>query len=106
MNPYDLNEFPIGIASFAANPATADLCKLLMVDYRRNKQLKEKESKKTGTIHYEEFYPRLSKQILDQIDSFLATHYGFTHAELDFIINYDIKYRMGKELDSEGGDNE
>jgi hypothetical protein len=29
-----------------------------------------------------------------------AQHYGFTHAELDFIINYDIKYRMGKELDS------
>jgi hypothetical protein len=28
----------------------------------------------------------------------LAQHYGFTHEELDFIINYDIKYRMGKEL--------
>jgi hypothetical protein len=27
-------------------------------------------------------------------------NYGFTHEELDFIINYDIKYRMGKELDS------
>jgi hypothetical protein len=24
----------------------------------------------------------------------------FTAAELDFIINYDIKYRMGKELES------
>ncbi|MBW2570717.1 MAG: hypothetical protein JRE47_15500 [Deltaproteobacteria bacterium] len=27
-------------------------------------------------------------------------HYGFTEEELDFIINYDIKYRMGKELDA------
>jgi hypothetical protein len=25
----------------------------------------------------------------------LAKHYGFTDEELDFIINYDIKYRMG-----------
>jgi len=25
---------------------------------------------------------------------------GFIHGELDFIINYDIKYRMGKELNS------
>ena len=25
----------------------------------------------------------------------------FTEEETDFIINYDIKYRMGKELDSE-----
>jgi hypothetical protein len=27
----------------------------------------------------------------------LAEHYGFTDEELDFIINYDIKYRMGAE---------
>jgi len=26
----------------------------------------------------------------------LAKHYGFTAEELDFIINYDIKYRMGR----------
>ncbi len=27
----------------------------------------------------------------------LAEHYGFSDEELDFIINYDIKYRMGRE---------
>ena len=27
-----------------------------------------------------------------------SQHYGFTEEELDFIINYDIKYRMGDEL--------
>jgi len=31
----------------------------------------------------------------------MARHYGFTDEELGFIINYDIKYRMGKELDTE-----
>ena len=35
------------------------------------------------------------KPILDSIDSYLAKCYGFTDEELDFIINYDIKYRMG-----------
>ena len=38
-----------------------------------------------------------SKPIIDEIDKVLAVHYGFTEEELDFIINYDIKYRMGKE---------
>ena len=71
-----------------------------MEDYQHNSQMKEKTSKLTGEIKYQEFYPRLSKPIIDQIDSLLAQHYGFTHEELDFIINYDIKYRMGKELDS------
>jgi hypothetical protein len=28
----------------------------------------------------------------------LAKHYGFTKEELNFIINYDIKYRMGDKL--------
>jgi hypothetical protein len=55
---------------------------------------------RTGWIEYDEFYPRLSKPIIDQIDTILAQHYGFTQEELDFIINYDIKYRMGKELDA------
>jgi hypothetical protein len=31
----------------------------------------------------------------------LAKHYSFTEEELDFIINYDIKYRMGSELEEE-----
>ena len=78
-----------------------DLCQKLMLDYQKNKQQKEKVSKQTGHIFYEEYYPRLSKPIIDEIDKILAEHYGFTEAELDFIINYDIKYRMGKELEED-----
>ena len=48
--------------------------------------------------------------MLDEIDRVLAAHYGFTDEELDFIpsirlgtgINYDIKYRTGR--DAESGD--
>jgi hypothetical protein len=36
-----------------------------------------------------------AKHIIDEIDRVLARHYGFTDEELDYIINYDIKYRMG-----------
>ena len=39
----------------------------------------------------------LSKPIIDVIDCVLARHYGFAEEELDFIINYDIKYRMGRD---------
>jgi hypothetical protein len=42
-----------------------------------------------------------SKLIIDEIDTVLAGYCGFTAEELDFIINYDIKYRMGKELASD-----
>jgi hypothetical protein len=54
-----------------------------------------------GSIQKEaNFIVSKSKPIIDQIDTVLAQHYGFTEEELDFIINYDIKYRMGKELDA------
>jgi hypothetical protein len=29
----------------------------------------------------------------------LARHHRFTGAELDFIVNYDIKYRMGRDAE-------
>ena len=45
---------------------------------------------------YQEFYPATSKAIIHEIDRVLARHYSFTEEELDFIINYDTKYRMGR----------
>ncbi|MBK8025747.1 MAG: hypothetical protein IPK19_31240 [Chloroflexi bacterium] len=31
----------------------------------------------------------------------MAGHYGFTDEEIDFINNHDIKYRLGKDADSD-----
>ena len=47
------------------------------------------------------FFPKLSKPVLDEIDTALARHFGFTEEELDFIINYDIKYRMGRDAEED-----
>ena len=44
-----------------------------------------------------------TKSILDEIDTVLAGYYGFTAEELDFIINYDIKYRVGRDTEGEEG---
>ena len=52
-------------------------------------------------IHLLLMIKKKSKSIIDEIDKVLAVHYGFTDEELDFIINYDIKYRMGDELGNE-----
>jgi hypothetical protein len=50
-----------------------------------------------GKLRIQSFRPRLSKLIIDRIDTLLARQYEFTREELDFIINYDIKYRMGRD---------
>ncbi|MFZ2422949.1 MAG: hypothetical protein WA029_17590, partial [Anaerolineae bacterium] len=82
--------------------ALTGLCKELMADMRANSKRLSADYSATGRVEYDQFNPRKSKPILDEIDRILARHYGFTEEELDFIINYDIKYRMGDAL--EGAD--
>lgn len=74
---------------------------ILMTDLEQCKGRKICNYKSTGRVEYDEYYPKLSKRYIDEIDKVLAKHYGFTDEELDFIINYDIKYRMGDELNNE-----
>lgn len=57
--------------------------------------------KQTGRAETQLFKIQNSSPIIDEIDQVLAKHYGFTDEELDFIINYDIKYRMGRESGEE-----
>jgi hypothetical protein len=72
----------------------------LMLNLKENSQ-RRKRGQKTTNVEYDEFSPSYSKPIIDEIDRVLAKHYGFTEEELDFIINYDIKYRMGKNSEEE-----
>ncbi len=42
-----------------------------------------------------------SSAILDEIDHVLAQHYGFAPEELDWLLSYDIQYRMGHDVEGE-----
>ena len=73
----------------------------LQDDYQKNSLTKERHYSKKGrsfTMLKQYFYIKYSKSTIDEIDKILAQYYNFTDEELDFIINYDIKYRMGDEL--------
>ena len=70
-----------------------NLVERLTSAYKQNTTLFEKRpGYKSPEIKVQKF-----KSVIDEIDQMLAEHYGFTEEELDFIINYDIKYRMGKQ---------
>lgn len=93
----EIERFPLNIEQMNENCKSelVSLCEQLMIDYKKYSKRKECHYKSTGKVIYDEFYPRFSKEIIDQIDKILTLHYGLTEEELDFIINYDIKYRMG-----------
>jgi tRNA1(Val) A37 N6-methylase TrmN6 len=75
-----------------------ELGKKLQLDYQSNSKLMVRNySKKSRefTMEKQYFYIKRSKAIIDEIDKVLSEFYGFSKEEYDFIINYDIKYRMG-----------
>ena len=76
------------------------LCRGLMEDIERNSRVTPMKYKNLGTLLIQYIFPRLSKPIIDEIDRILARHYGFTDEELEFILNYDIKYRRGQDSDT------
>ena len=96
LNNREIDNMPI-----LSNKINTESLTSLMIDYQMHKKRKETFYKATGKVIYDEYYPKLSKPIIDEIDKLLAKHYGFTEEELDFIINYDIKYRMGEELNKD-----
>ena len=92
----DVTTFPYQAFAGSELSSISQFFDELMMDYKRNSVIRVRKD-----CEYQEFNPSQSKPIINQIDRVLARHYGFTAAELDFIINYDIKYRMGKDAEEE-----
>jgi len=100
LNPSDIQGFKFP-ATILNDSNILEIGKKYLKDLEDNSTMLTRVQKQTGETQTQSFKISLSKPIIDQIDKLLATHYDFTDEELDFIINYDIKYRMGKELEGE-----
>ncbi len=71
------------------------LAQTLMDRLEANAAIEEIRTARGDVIRYAALTYKGAKPVIDEIDRVLAKHYGFTDEELDYIINYDIKYRMG-----------
>lgn len=94
--PFDMNSLPTNVKR-----SFVELGKKILDDLQKNSYFMEVNYKKLGKLSLQIFQPKTTIPISHKIDKVLAKHYGFTEEELDFIINYDIKYRMGDELGEE-----
>lgn len=97
LNLREIEFFPLDMAKLSVEikKELSSYSKLLSSDLKKNSSRKAAIYKTTGRVSYDEFFPKYSKPIIDEIDLLLAKHYDFSDEELDFIINYDYKYRMG-----------
>ena len=96
----ELDAFPVQNSLIENHSDIDEYHKRFEDDLKRNKERTTTHSESKGDITQDFYYVRYSKSIIDEIDTVLARHYSFTDEDLDFIINYDIKYRMGDELNN------
>ncbi len=61
-------------------------------------------TKQGHVIEYDEIDGRAAREPVNNADVALGKLYALLESELDYIINYDIKYRMGKGADDGSDD--
>jgi hypothetical protein len=63
-------------------------------------------TKQGHVIEYDEISAAKSKELIDRIDEQLCRIYGLNQEHLDFIKNYDVKYRLAGADELEAGNDE
>jgi hypothetical protein len=101
VNKREVDAFPMNISGLAqaeTNREITRLAKSLMKDIELNSETRNMTFRH-DSLTVQCIIPKKSKRIIDDIDQLVGLHYEFTAEETDFIVNYDIKYRMGQGAD-------
>ncbi len=96
LNKREVISFPIPIEeAYRGASDYAEKVRQLMCDYVQNSTFRTVNYRRVGDVTVQYFNFRASKTILDEIDREIGTYYGLTDTEIDFITNFEVKYRMG-----------
>ncbi len=104
VNRREIEAFPISLKDLAKSLGTrlAPACRHLMSDFdEKSITIANHYKKDDRVLRIQSFQPRESKALIDVIDHTIALHYGLSEHEVDFIVNYDFKYRMGADESDE-----
>jgi hypothetical protein len=108
LNPDDILYFPIDIEqmSRSTRDALAVAGKAMMESLRKESELRTRRHKGGNETVVQTFFPSRSKPYCDRIDRILAVHYGLTEDELDYVVNYDIRFRLQEDTEANDSGNE
>lgn len=95
LNAPEIKNFGFTIKNDDVETELIEISNQLSEDMKLKSKRRIYHYKSSGRVEYDEFYMKKSKDIIDKIDATLAKHYGFSQVELDYIMNYEIKYRIG-----------
>lgn len=99
LNPSDIQSFPVPLSALDSPDVRKASAKYLK-ELSKNSTMLVREQKSTGRTETQSFKIQKCKPTIDEIDRLLGPFYGLSDAELDFVINYDLKFRLGSEGDT------
>ncbi len=67
----------------------------VMESYQNNSTMRTVNYAGKGDITVQYFNFRPAKGLLDELDAVLLPLYGLSESQRDFIVNYEVKYRLG-----------
>lgn len=94
----DIAAFPLDLSAMTAETKSrlSDQTNVYLASLEKAAVWQE-ETKSDGTHkRYRRYFPQVCKSESDKIDRILCTSVGLTDLETDFVISYDIKYRIGQ----------
>jgi hypothetical protein len=99
LNKREILNFPLDFSRLNSKhiEKLIDLSKNLMVDIKKNSEIREMSFKNIGKLTVQCTFPKYSKHLIDEIDAVLAKHYNLHEQEEKFIINYDLVFRIGED---------
>ena len=101
LNRREIDNFPFDPDAAARRiEVFGDLAEALSDELKR-RSLRRVMRYKHDTLTVQCIIPKFAKSVIDKVDRQIGRYYGFTDEELDFIINYDIKYRVGDDSDDD-----
>ncbi len=96
--PQHILSIPINLSSIPreAEEKLSMLALELMHDYDKNSNVKINIRKGGYAIRIREIIPKLSYNIIREIDAEISRIFSLNKEELDFIENFDLEFRLGK----------
>lgn len=94
----EIERFPIEYEQISEKDKEelVELCNQLMSSYKEHSVFQERNGINGKTI-LQEFHPSANKPIVDRIDDVLGRVYGFNDEELEFIKNFQYRFRMAED---------
>ena len=101
LNKREIDALPLDLEAFATSALAervSQQVEWLMKDI--NKQSQNSTMRfKHDTLTIQFIFAGRSKAIIDGLDQLVGQLYGLSGSEIDYIVNYDTKYRVGAEAD-------